>query len=307
MGFNTPVVIFLYKRSSNLVSIVNSIRQIKPSKIYVIADGAKPGERDQCIHVRTFLESLIDWPCTLKKNYSDENMGLKLRFSTGISWVFETEEEAIFIEDDCIPDPSFFRYCEDLLKKYKYNKQIFSISGNNFLFDKLQIEDSYYFSRYPLIWGWATWRRAWQGYDPELSSWGDHSAKVWLSSYLVNPISIMYWSLIFNLVKIEKISTWDYQLTYHCFRSQALNIIPSTNLVTNMGADTSATNTNIKSKTIGMKSSSMLFPLQHPSQVLRNDDADRIIEKTTLITPIILISLLIKSFIASIQRASRLR
>lgn len=307
LSYKVPIVLFAYKRRSNFSAIFASLRKIQPQFIYFIADGPKPGEEKECEKTRKTLESYIDWPCKIRRNYSDTNLGLKQRFHTGLEWVFEHEDRVIIIEDDCIPSPSFFTYCEQLLEKYKNDKRIASISGNNFLFDKLNISDSYYFSRYPLIWGWATWKRAWKGYDPELSSWNLNGSNHWLSDYIEDYVPRLYWSLIFNLVKSEKIKTWDYQFTYHCFRKEMLHIIPNCNLVTNVGDDSSATNTKIKSKTIGLRSESIDLPFKHPKYIIRNKLADKITERHSFITPLIASSLVVKSILYRIGRLVNVR
>lgn len=297
-----PIILFLYKRTANFTNILSSIKIYKPCKLYLIADGPRKGEARECLNARDSIEKLIDWPCKIYKNYSDTNLGLKERFRTGLDWVFESEDTAIIIEDDCIPDSSFFPYCQELLEKYKDDDRIASISGNNFLFSKLDIKDSYYFSRYPLIWGWATWRRAWHGYDPDLRTWDVQGKNKWLRSYIKETIPYLYWRLIFNLVKTGEIRTWDYQFTYHCFRNKKLHIVPNMNLVTNVGDDGIATNTKIKSRTIGVKSSRIRFPLKHPRLVSRNSEADRVTEKNSFITPIIATSLVVKSLLLYVRR-----
>lgn len=297
-----PVAVFVYKRHANFPIIMKRVRKYAPARVYLIADGPKPGEEEMCDQARRELEKRIDWPCEIRRNYSDTNLGLKKRFSTGIDWVFEHEDRAIFIEDDCVPNISFFRFCEELLEKYKDDDRIASISGNNFLFGKMPIKESYYYSRYPLIWGWATWKRAWAGYDPELKSWETDGTNGWLKKYLQDWVPTLYWSLIFNLVKKNVIKTWDYQFTYHCFRHKRLHIIPAVNLVTNVGDDKNATNTKLKSKTIGLRSQEISFPLVHPASVARNKEADKITERNSFITPIIATSLVLKSVISNIRR-----
>lgn len=296
------VVVFIYKRHNNFNEIVSSLHTYAPSRIYIVADGPKIGEEGDCDRTRHKLEELIDWPCQVHKNYSQTNLGLKERFRTGMDWVFSHEDRAIIIEDDCVPHPSFFLYCEELLEKYQDDSRIASISGNNFLFGRTLVKDSYYFSRYPLIWGWATWRRAWQGYDSDLKSWTVGGNNSWLSQYLVDFIPSLYWRLIFDLVKTGKIRTWDYQFTYHCFRRSMLHIIPQVNMVTNLGDDGIATNTKVKTKTIGLRRSKISFPLQHPRHVVRHIMADKITEKTSFITPIIATSLVIKFLLSKVER-----
>lgn len=297
MTINTPVVLVIYKRSVNFASIINSVKQVAPKKIYIIADGPKQGDKEKCIQTRVELEKLIDWPCEIHKNYSDTNMGLKKRFSTGIKWVFEQEDRAIFIEDDCIPDQSFFQFCDELLEKYKDDARVVTISGDNFQFGKLKIDESYYFSRYPHVWGWATWKRAWDKYDPDLSDWPRSSRIGWLKKVLTSTVSSINWSYIFDMMYQNKINTWDYQLTYMSLKNRGLNIIPSINLVTNHGYDDVATHTKRKSKVMDMTTSEMKFPLVHPTVLRWNDQADKNTDRTVFLNPISMLSLVIKSIL----------
>lgn len=298
-----PVVLFIYKRQTNFLAIFRVLRQVKPRKLYLISDGPhSPDDQALIDETRQTVEGLIDWPCQISKNYSSHNLGLKARFKSGIDWVFKSETQAIFIEDDCIPDHSFFPYCDELLKRYAHEHQVATISGDNFLFGNPPVNESYYFSRYPLIWGWATWKRAWQGYDPDLRSWNLSRPNPWLRQYLNNNLITLYWTLIFNHVKKGVINTWDYQLTYHCFQHQMLHIIPQVNLVTNVGVDNLATHTKLKNKILGQPSHPISFPLTHPLIIKRNQQADAKIEKTVFLTPIIAISLLLKSIWARLTR-----
>jgi len=300
----SPVVIFIYKRATNLEAITAVLRKVKPARVYIIADGSSQNNDKEVLSTRIKLESLITWKCKIIKIYSDTNLGLKKRFASGINTVFQKEDRAIFIEDDCIPSITFFRYCDELLEKYVNNPQIGIISGDNFLFGQPKIKESYYFSRYPLIWGWASWRRAWKGYDPEITTWKIGEVNSWLSDYLGSKVASLYWHLIFNNVKKNIIKTWDYQLTYHFFKSRMLHITPKVNMVTNVGIDSHATNTKIKSRGMGQTANDIEFPLIHPTSIVRNIAADTKVEKTVFITPIIATSLVLRSIFGKLIRKS---
>lgn len=294
----TPVVIIIYKRIDNLEEICSTLRKVKPKNILIISDGAKIKSDIHLINeVRSKLESLIDWKCNIHKNYAATNLGLKERFSSGISWVFSIVDRAIFIEDDCIPDPTFFRFCDELLEKYKDDKRIMTISGNNFQYGKNPITESYYFSRYPHIWGWATWKRALKHYDPDLNDWPTRRKTNWLHDVTHNFVSSKYWQYIFDKVYEGKINTWDYQLTYACFANNGLNIIPSHNLVTNVGYDNSATNTKVRSRAMGQLSTPIDFPLVHPRGIEANQPADATTDRHVFLSPIGVVSLVVKSIL----------
>jgi hypothetical protein len=295
--FDLPIVLIIYKRSINFDLIIKSLRTIRPTKIYIIADGPAPGHEQECHDTRVKLEKLVNWPCTIQKNYAEKNLGLKKRFSSGIDWVFEHEDRAIFIEDDCIPDPSFFRFCDELLEKFKDNDQVMTISGDNFQFGKLKIDESYYFSRYPHVWGWATWKRAWSKYDQDMQDWPINKKNNWLVDVLTSRLSALNWSYIFDRMYQNKINTWDYQLTYMSLKNKGLNIIPSVNLVSNHGYDNAATHTKRKSKVMDMATDTMKFPLVHPSKLEWNDQADKNTDRTVFLNPISMLSLVIKSIL----------
>src|SRR4028118_433764 len=169
----TPVVLIIFNRPAQTEKVFEVIRQAKPPKLLVIADGSRaerPGEAEKCAAARAVIDR-VDWDCEVFKNYSDVNLGCDPRISSGLNWVFETVEEAIILEDDCVPHPTFFRYCEELLERYRHDARVMNISGQNVLFGRHRTEYSYYFSRYTLCWGWASWRRAWQYFDVDVKLW----------------------------------------------------------------------------------------------------------------------------------------
>ncbi len=169
----TPVVVIIFKRTDTTEKVFEAIRLAKPPKLFVIADGPRadhPGEAEKCEAARAIIER-VDWECEVLKNYSDTNLGCAKRVSSGLDWVFSNVEEAIILEDDCVPHLTFFPFCEELLEKYRYDTRIASISGQNVQFGRERTNYSYYFSRYNHCWGWATWRRAWQHFDFDMKLW----------------------------------------------------------------------------------------------------------------------------------------
>ncbi|RIK51535.1 hemolytic protein HlpA-like protein [Candidatus Microgenomates bacterium] len=299
MNMQTPVVLFIYKRASNLKAFCKILKNLDIKNIYIVSDGAKSIEyRVRVEKTRRELESLINWSCNVQKNYSDINLGLKERFRTGINWVFEHTDRAIFIEDDCIPDPSFFTYCDELLEKYKDDKRIISITGNNFQPRKNQVKDSYYFSRYPHVWGWATWKRVWDQYDSDIVDWPKLRSSGWLDKLFPDRFfTRKFWTYIFDRLHSEKINTWDYQLTYLSLKNSGFNIVPSVNLVSNVGYGDDATNIKQKNKTIAVPAKKITFPLKHPKNVVYNDRADKYIEELVYLNPLGKVSLFIKSLL----------
>jgi hypothetical protein len=162
----TPVAFFIFNRPDTTEQVFSEIVRVKPHKLLVIADGPRSerqGEAEKCSQARSIIDR-VNWDCEILTNFSEINLGCKVRVSSGIDWVFEHVEEAIILEDDCLPDPTFFRYCQVMLDHYRNDQRIGMISGDNFQNGIKRNMDSYYFSRYVHIWGWATWRNRWQNY-----------------------------------------------------------------------------------------------------------------------------------------------
>ena len=167
LKLHTPVAIIVFKRLDATQKMFATVRKAQPQTLFIIADGWRnDAEKAKCLAVRSYLENVIDWPCQVYKNYSDANLGCKMRVVSGLNWVFTLVEEAIIIEDDCVPDQSFFQFCQELLEKYRNEPRVTQIAGLNTQFHINKAFDtrgaSYYFSQFGEIWGWATWRRAWK-------------------------------------------------------------------------------------------------------------------------------------------------
>jgi len=281
-NFKTPILFIIFNRLDTTIRVFNEIKKIKPSKLYIVSDGPrldKIGEKEKCGETRKIID-LIDWDCQVFKNYSDINLGCKKRVSSGIDWFFKNEEQGIILEDDCLPNNSFFRFCEEMLEKYKEDERIGMISGNNFQFGKIKNEHDYYFSKYSHIWGWATWRRAWQKYDVNLANWPEIKENDRLKSVFNNKKDIYYWSSIFNDVYNGKIDTWDYQWSYTCFMSNYLSVMPAKNLISNIGfGPTGSTHTKRVNKFSNMETSELTFPLKEPKDVIVSIESDKIVRK----------------------------
>lgn len=239
-SIDVPVVFMIFNRPEVTRLVFEEIRQARPRKLFVIADGARnsrPGEHELVAQTRAIVDC-VDWPCDVKRNYSDANMGCKSRVSSGITWVFENVEEAIILEDDCVPGREFFAYCAELLRKYRLDRRVFAISGSNF--SPLSGDLNAYFSDYPLMWGWATWRDRWREYQLEPSDWRSVVVRKWWR----HPIVLLYWLKIFSELSKGRIDTWDYQWMLTHWRCDASAIRPTVNLVKNIGFGSAATHTH---------------------------------------------------------------
>jgi hypothetical protein len=219
----------------------------------------------------------VDWDCEVQTLFRDENLGCRRAISGAISWFFEQVEEGIILEDDCLPSRSFFRFCQELLKRYRDDEQMMAISGDNFQNGRVVTRDSYYFSRYPHCWGWATWRRAWQKYDDTLPGWPAYrESRSFLEIGADNSLFKNYWSRNFTRVVSGEVDSWAYAWTYNCWAHGGLTAIPEKNLVKNIGFGPEATHTTLASDRISaMQAGELDFPLRHPAWVQRHQDADR--------------------------------
>jgi hypothetical protein len=278
----TPVVFIIFNRPEIACRVFEEIRRARPLQLLVIADGPRaqcPDDITTCREVRR-LVTKIDWNCEVKTNFSEENLGCGKRISTGLDWVFANVEEAVILEDDCLPHPSFFQFCEELLGKYRTDERIMHISGDNFQFGQTRGSASYYFSRHTHIWGWATWRRAWKHFDADIRCWPEVRERRALQSIWADQDTLDYWTNIFQLVYQGKIGTWDYQWTLACWLQNALSILPNVNLVSNIGFSSGATHTKSRSPFAELTTQAMAFPLAHPRFVLADQQADRFTQQT---------------------------
>ncbi len=273
----TPVVFLVFNRPDTTQRVFETIRQARPPKLLVVADGPRPDHPDdpeKCAAVRAIIDT-VDWDCEVLKNYSETNLGCKTRVSSGLDWVFEEVAEAIILEDDCLPDLTFFPFCEELLDRYRDDKRIMVISGDNFQFGRKRTEYSYYFSIYNHCWGWATWRRAWQYYDVEMKLWGEIKNGNWLYDILQDYWAVKYWSQQFEKTYQLKINSWAYRWTLSCWLQSGLTILPNTNLVSNIGFDLESTHTRNKSSLYSnLQTKSLQFPLTHPLFIICDKKAD---------------------------------
>ena len=275
MNLPTPPILFIIFNRPDLTSrVFERIREQRPSQLFIAADGpraSKPDDFNRCYETREVTRN-IDWPCEVHRLERDVNIGCKIGVSSAISWFFEHVEQGIILEDDCLADASFFPYCSELLERFKNVNQVALISGNNF--QKVPCSQSYYFTRHPLIWGWASWRRTWKLYDIEMKTWnGDPNS---LRQSISNACVRRHFARRFNGVKFEGANTWAYPLTYCCFANHQICINPSRNLVENIGFDERATHTNSSSELKNMRQTSvaMKFPLHHPSSTSVDESAD---------------------------------
>jgi len=235
MSLTTPVAFFIFNRPDVTRAVFDEIAKARPTTLLVIADGPRSlEERSICEEARAVIDG-VNWPCEVTTQYSERNMGCKNRISSGLNWVFSQYDEAIILEDDCVPEPSFFSFCERMLAYYRLDERVAMITGTNYLLDQLNVPESYVFSRYFSIWGWATWKRAWDKYDVSLSDWEDLKAAGQIRGFYSQPFMQDFVTANFDQVYQGKIDTWDIQWTYSCLFDSSVCVVPRVNLISNIG------------------------------------------------------------------------
>lgn len=272
----TPVAYLVYNRPKHVAKTFEAIRSARPGMLFLIADGPKPGsETDvaKCRQVREILES-IDWPCKVFRNYAERNLGLKARISSGLDWVFSEVDRAIILEDDCLPHPDFFDFCDSLLHKYETDDRVWVITGDNFQNGKTRGNASYYYSKHPHCWGWATWKRAWRHFKPDIPFWPEWSrSENWNESHSGDDEE-EYWRGIFQNVYVGKINSWNYPWTACVWYHRGLTATPNVNLVTNIGFGAEGTHCLHEDNSLTIPTQGIL-PIRHPSCISKDTEADR--------------------------------
>jgi len=237
-SLTTPVLLLIFNRPETTRRVFAEVRRVRPSRLYVAADGPRPtvaGELEQCMAARA-AATAVDWPCDIHTLYRDANLGCQAAVNSGLDWFFREEEEGIILEDDCRPSESFFWFCQELLSRYRTQERVMLISGTNYVSDIFSPGNSYCFSRYFSIWGWASWRRVWELYDPELRDWPRRRAEHGLRSFYDQRFMRRHLTKTFDLAYERKVDTWDIQFFYSCLFNDGLAAVPSVNLISNIGS-----------------------------------------------------------------------
>jgi hypothetical protein len=271
----TAVALFLYQRPRQLKAVFDAIAAARPTRLFIVADGPRSeSERAQCEAARTVVAD-IDWPCDVERLYADHNLGIRQRLGSGLDWVFSHVEEAVILEEDCLPSPAFFSFCNHLLERYRDDERVFGIAGANYQFGRRRSGHSYYFSGYCGVWGWATWKRSWQHYDLNMADWPALDARGLLGATCNSRRERAYWRWIFERTYRGDIDTWDYQLQLAMWKQNALFVVPEVNLVSNIGFGTGSTHTWRANSPLAAIPHGSLADLDHPAEVYRNTLADR--------------------------------
>lgn len=278
--FNVPVVIIIFNRPDITRELLSCLKKIKPRNMFIVSDAARYHVEDEDLKVqetRQIAEN-IEWECKVRKNYADENMGCMRRVSTGLDWVFENVDRAIILEDDCIPSGDFFTFCEDILERYAEDERVMSISGTRLSPVMNSQDTSYTFSKYSICWGWATWKRAWNLYDGELTKYKSVKNSKYLKQYLGGTRPGIYWGYILDRVYKGDINSWAYRWMFSHWVNNGLSVVCSRNLVTNIGCGNDATHTKDDNMFLARKSCHLDKPFKYLETVMCDYNMDEWIE-----------------------------
>jgi hypothetical protein len=281
---NTAVLFIVFNRPETTIQVFEAIRKARPTRLYIAADGPRenvPGEGEKCEEVKQ-IATAVDWVCEVRTLFRDTNLGCGQGPCTAITWFFEHESEGIILEDDCLPSPSFFPFCEELLVKYRDDTRVMEIGGNN-LEEEVNREDEYSFgfSNHIYIWGWATWKRAWKFHDFYMNHYKEIKEKGYLHESFDSIYERDFYQYVFEKMykgdaRTNSQSIWDYQWQFACKINSGLVIVPNRNLVINLGFGQHATNT-LNPAGVGhdLKLEAMEFPIKYPEFMMSNNLRDR--------------------------------
>lgn len=290
-NFDTPVLFIIFNRPETTKQVFSAIKVVRPKQLFVAADGPrenKNGENEKCQQAREIV-SKIDWPCEVKTLFREKNLGCKVAVSSAIGWFFDNVEQGIILEDDCLPNESFFWYCQELLEKYKNNSRIMCVAGMTYVEKENNPKNySYHFCRVGGVWGWASWRRAWKLYEPEMQSYPQAIEEHIFDDLFVGEKKLKESYLDWFRNAYRNMYTWDYQWTYTKIINNSINIMPAKNLIRNIGFGTEGSTNTTKpdAKFSEMKQTELKFPLIHPKFIAIDREFNQsnfsYITKTTL-------------------------
>lgn len=265
-----PILLIIFNRPDKVRSLVKALSIVKPRQLYIMADGPRnevPSDKERCAAARSIATD-IPWDCEVHTKFLDENIGCDKAVPMGIDWFFDNVEEGIILEDDCIPNPSFFPFCSELLEKYRDNDQIMHISGNNFQDGIIRGDGSYYFSNYSHSWGWATWRKAWSSYRPAINKLNKEGPDKVVARLSLSKKAKRFW-----IKHLQNNKNWDGHWMYSIWQQSGLAILPNKNLVSNIGFDAEATHTRSSSHLANIQNEK-IGHIRHPKNIMTDYEAD---------------------------------
>lgn len=274
----SAVLFIIFKRPDTTRRVFERIREAQPPRLYIAADGPRkdrPDEAERCALVRQIVEN-VDWPCEVHRLYRDENLGCGKGVSSAITWFFEHEEQGIIIEDDILPHIDFFKYCDEMLDRYKDEERIQGISGHNVFYKELKNNLPYYLSHFSGIWGWASWRRVWNTYIYDIREIKRDQLKKKLENR-IPPKTCLFFLDVYDKMLDSGIDTWDYQFFFNQMLNDRFFIIPFTNMTRNIGFDSlDAAHTSGSNRFELHHLEKTPYPFEHPVVLLEDLHADKI-------------------------------
>lgn len=265
----TPILFIIFNRPEQTKRVFAEIKKAKPEKLFIAGDGPRterPEDVEKCKHAREIVNE-IDWPCEIKTLFQEKNLGCKFGATTGITWFFNNVEEGIILEDDCLPDQSFFPFCEQMLEHYRNEEKLSIISGHNIV-GSINTECSYIFSRYGHLWGWATWRRVWNQYDISMKLWLDKKNRKKIEKAIDDKERWNFKQIVYEETFLDKKDTWDYQWESFRLLKGILSIIPKENMIENLGFGPDATHTKTLKSPLILPRRETSFPLKYNNGLL---------------------------------------
>jgi hypothetical protein len=280
-----PVLIITFNKENETKLVFSQIRLYKPEKLFIASDGPRSSvlkEYDICTRIRKWVLGSVDWDCQVETQFNELNLGCGRNPVKAIDWFFDHVDKGIILEDDCLPGLSFFNFCEINIEKYERNPDFSIVSGNNFqIRQPMDLNYDYYFSVFPSTWGWATWKRVWEGYQFVIPKWNQAEEKE-LKEFLFTETKYSQWWInqLHWMQKTKPEDMWDFQLYFHCMKRKQLAIIPKANLVSNIGFGELATHTTDRESYFSnLPVYDLDFPLRHPDRIERNYEADLYVQK----------------------------
>jgi hypothetical protein len=278
----TPVVMIVFNRPDLARRVFERVRAARPPKLLVVCDGpraSRPADAPRVAAVREIFDQGVDWPCEVIRDYSPQNVGCMDRIHTGLNRAFAEFEEAIVLEDDCLPEPDFFPFCDELLARYRDDERVMNIAGTNFIADRYQPATSYFFTHHPWTWGWASWRRAWRHNDFHLATWDARQNE--LRASFASNWERQYWISTFEQARrdLRKTDCWDFQWNFSCRTNGGVSIAPRNNLIENLGFGADSTHTASDMSRLAVKTKPLGFPLTHPEKISIDRYADDLVTR----------------------------
>ena len=263
--FNTPILFLIFNRPEVTFAVFEQIQKIQPKYLFIAADGPRNYKENELCKATRDVVQKIDWDCELKTLFRNENLGCAKNVSSAIKWFFDHVEKGIILEDDCYPDLSFFSFCEELLNYYDNNDRIMAISGFNAQLGIKRTKHSYFFAEIPLVWGWATWRKAWQHFQYNVP---------YIDNEVFSNLAKKPWQKVILDTFENKIDSWAYRWIYSFFKNKYICVYPTVSLVRNIGINYNATHTTGQRWWYKFIKYGQIIKMSHPNKIKNNYKAD---------------------------------